>query len=47
MPSIRELKSAIIGLLAFAAAEEQMLLAVAPAGERGSQRCWAAVPLAR
>jgi hypothetical protein len=44
-PSIQDLKSAIIGLLAFAAAEEQMLLAAAPAGEPGSPRCWAAVPL--
>ena len=31
MPDIGELKSAIIGLLGLAAAEEQMLLAVAPA----------------
>jgi hypothetical protein len=45
MASIQELKSAIIGLLAFAATEEQMLLAAAPVGEPGSPRCWAAVPL--
>ena len=45
MPDIGELRSAIIGLLGFAAAEEQMLLAVAPAAEPGSPQCWAAVPL--
>jgi tetratricopeptide (TPR) repeat protein len=45
MASIRELKSVIIGLLAFAAAEEQMLLAGAPAGEPGHPQDWAAVPL--
>jgi len=45
MPDIGELKSAIIGLLGLAAAEEQMLLAVAPAAEPGSPQCWAAVPL--
>ena len=39
------LKSVIIGLLGFAAAEEQMLLAAAPAAEPGSPQCWAAVPL--
>jgi len=39
------LKGVIIGLLAFAAAEEQMLLAAAPAAEPGSAQCWAAVPL--
>ena len=45
MASIQDLKSVIIGLLAFAAAEEQMLLAAAPAAEPGSPQGWAAVPL--
>ena len=39
------LKGVIIGLLGFAAAEEQMLLAAAPAAEPGGAQCWAAVPL--
>jgi len=45
IPRVQDLKSAIIGLLAFAAAEEQMRRAAAPAGEPGSPQCWAAVPL--
>ena len=36
VPRIRDLKSVIIGLPAFAAAEEQMLPAAAPADEPGS-----------
>jgi hypothetical protein len=43
--STQELRSVIIGLVSFAAAEEQMLLAVSPATEQGSPRCWAAAPL--
>ncbi|HEY1323998.1 MAG TPA: hypothetical protein VGF32_27315 [Streptosporangiaceae bacterium] len=39
------LRGVIIGLIGFAAAEEQMLLATAPAGERGSPQRWAALPL--
>jgi hypothetical protein len=39
------LTSAIAGLLGFAATEEQVLLAAVPAGEAGSARNWAAVPL--
>ena len=42
MTGDRGLRAAIIGLVGFAAAEEQMLLAAAPAGEEGSPRCWAA-----
>jgi hypothetical protein len=40
-----ELRGSIIGLLGFAATEEQMLLATSPTAERGSPRCWAARPL--
>jgi hypothetical protein len=41
------LRTAIIGLLGFAAVEEQLLLAAAgrAAGEAGSPNCWAAMPL--
>jgi hypothetical protein len=45
MLSVAQLKEVIIGLLGFAAAEEQMLLAAAPAAEPGGPQCWAAVPL--
>jgi len=45
MTDVSELRSAIIGLLGFAATREQMLLAAAPDGETGSAECWAAVPL--
>ena len=45
MTGAQELRSAIVGLLGFAAAEEQMLLAAAPADEPGDPRCWAALPL--
>ena len=45
MTSEQELRGAIIGLLGFAAAEEQMLLAAAPAGEQGDPACWAALPV--
>jgi hypothetical protein len=40
-----DLPSAIAGLLGFAAAEEQVLLAATPPGEAGNARNWAAVPL--
>lgn len=40
-----ELRSAIIGLLAFASAEEQMLLAASSTDEVGDASCWAALPL--
>jgi hypothetical protein len=44
MSGARELRGAVIGLLGFAAAEEQMLLA-SPAAEQGSPQCWAALPI--
>lgn len=40
-----DLVSAVTGLIGFAAAEEQRLLAVAPAGEEGDPACWAALPV--
>lgn len=40
-----DIREAIVGLLGLAAAEEQMLLATAPADEPGDPTCWAAVPL--
>jgi hypothetical protein len=40
-----ELRSAITGLIGFAATEEQVLLAATPADEQGSPRRWAALPL--
>jgi hypothetical protein len=43
--STRQLRAALAGLLGFAAAREQILLAAAPAGETGTADCWAAVPL--
>ena len=46
MTSTRELKSAVIGLLGFAAAQEQVLLAASPPGEFGSASDWAALPIA-
>jgi len=45
MTGAQELRSALIGLVGFAAAEEQMLLAAVPADEAGDPRCWAALPL--
>jgi hypothetical protein len=45
MSGEHELRGAIIGLIGFAAAEEQMLLAAAPPGEAGDARCWAALPV--
>jgi hypothetical protein len=45
MTSTRELKSAIIGLLGFAAAQEQVLLTASPPGESGSASDWAALPI--
>ena len=40
-----KLRAAVTGLTAFAAAQEQVLLAAAPAGEEGSPSHWAALPL--
>jgi hypothetical protein len=40
-----DLRVAIIGLVAFAAAEEQMLLAASPPSEAGDATCWAALPV--
>ena len=45
MTSTRELRSAIIGLVGFAAAEEQVLLTASPPGESGSASDWAALPI--
>jgi hypothetical protein len=45
MTSARQLKSAIIGLIGFAATEEQVLLAGSPAEETGSPQNWAALPV--
>src|SRR5258707_12101758 len=45
MTSARQLKSAIVGLLGFAATEEQVLLAGSPAEETGSPQHWAALPV--
>jgi hypothetical protein len=41
----QQLRGAIIGLLGFAAAEEEMLLATALAGQPGDAACWAALPV--
>jgi hypothetical protein len=41
----KELRRAIIGLVAFASAEEQMLLAASSPDEFGDATCWAALPL--
>jgi hypothetical protein len=41
----RPLRAAVAGLLSFAAAEEQALLAATPEGEEGSPDRWAAAPL--
>jgi hypothetical protein len=45
MTGTRDVRSAVIGLIGFAAAEEQVLLAASPAGEAGSASDWAAVPI--
>ena len=45
MHDTRPLRAAVTGLLNFAAAEEQALLAATPDGEWGSPDNWAAVPL--
>ena len=45
MTATMELRTAIIGLVAFAAAEEQMLLAASSPGESGDATRWAALPL--
>ncbi|HEX6933773.1 MAG TPA: hypothetical protein VF162_16640 [Streptosporangiaceae bacterium] len=45
MTDPRQLKGAITGLLGFAAAEEQILLATSAPGETGSPATWAALPV--
>lgn len=45
MTSARQLKSAIMGLLGFAATEEQVLIAGSPPDEPGSPQNWAALPV--
>jgi len=45
MSEVRPLRAAIAGLTAFAASQEQVLLAAAEADEAGSPSCWAALPL--
>ena len=45
MNDTRPLRAAVAGLLSFAAAEEQALLAATAEGERGSPDNWAAAPL--
>ena len=45
MTAAVELRTAIIGLVAFASAEERMLLAASQPGEAGDATCWAALPL--
>jgi hypothetical protein len=44
MTDIASLRAAIAGLIAFAAGEEQVLLAAAPQDEAGSSSCWAGLP---
>jgi hypothetical protein len=45
MNDTTRLRAAIIGLLGFAAVEEELLLAAPGAAEHGDPTCWAAVPL--
>jgi hypothetical protein len=45
MTDVRQLTSVIVGLLGFAATQEQVLLAASPAQETGSPQSWAAAPL--
>jgi tetratricopeptide (TPR) repeat protein len=45
MTDTRQLTSVIVGLLGFAATQEQVLLAASPAQEHGSPQSWAALPL--
>jgi hypothetical protein len=45
MTDVPALRSAIAGLIGFAAGEEQVLLAAAPQAEAGDPSCWAALPL--
>src|SRR5258708_1352934 len=45
MTSARRLKSAINGLVGFAATEEQVLIAGSPPDEAGSPQNWAALPV--
>jgi hypothetical protein len=45
MTDLRKLKGSITGMIGFAAAEEQILLATAPPGESGNPQNWAALPV--
>ena len=45
MTDVPALRSAIAGLVSFAAGQEQVLLATAPQAEAGDPACWAALPL--
>jgi hypothetical protein len=45
MTAAVDLRTAIIGLVGFASAEDQMLLAASQPGEAGDATCWAALPL--
>jgi hypothetical protein len=45
MTDVKQLRSVMIGLLGFAATQEQVLLAASPDEEAGSPQQWAAVPL--
>ena len=45
MSDVRQLKASITGLVGFAAAEEQVLLAGTPPGEIGDAASWAATPV--
>ncbi len=45
MIAVPALRAAVTGLAAFAAGQEQVLLASAPPAEAGHPSCWAAVPL--
>jgi hypothetical protein len=45
MTDINRLRAAITGLIGFAATQEQVLLAAAPAAETGNPARWAAIPV--
>ncbi|HTS97605.1 MAG TPA: tetratricopeptide repeat protein [Streptosporangiaceae bacterium] len=45
MTGLGKLRAAVVGLVGFAAAQEQVLLAASPPGETGGPRRWAAAPL--
>jgi len=45
MTDVPALRAAIVGLISFAAGQEQVVLAAAPCGEQGDPSCWAALPL--